>query len=150
MSTIGNRLKEERKRLKLSQPAFGELGGVQKQAQLKYEKDERSPDSDYLAGIARAGVDIVYVLTGLQTGSSASNPREAALLDNFRHSGPEVQVGVSKLLAETGRALERANAISESVTAMDMPPSYTTVDNGLIVGVHSNAVHHEQAGEESE
>ncbi|MCQ8116124.1 helix-turn-helix domain-containing protein [Methylomonas rosea] len=148
MSTIGSRLKEERERLKLSQPAFGELGGVQKQAQLKYEKGDRSPDAEYLSGIAQAGVDIVYVLTGLQTGSSATNPREVALLDNFRHSGPEVQVGVSKLLAETGRALERANKVTEN--DMDVPASYMPNDGGLVIGVHSNAVHHERNGEDGE
>ncbi|KOQ71566.1 helix-turn-helix transcriptional regulator [Stenotrophomonas maltophilia] len=64
MSTPGQRLREERTRLGLTQEAFGALGGVRKQAQIKYEKGERKPDSSYFEGIAAAGADIDYVLTG--------------------------------------------------------------------------------------
>lgn len=130
MSTIGSRLRKERERLKMNQAAFGELGGVLKQAQLKYEKNDRSPDAEYLSAIALAGVDIAYVLTGIQSGCGASNPREAALLDNYRNSALAVQIGVSKLLAETGSAVERA----ESVT-------YEPLPGGLAHGTQSNAVH---------
>lgn len=64
MDTFGERLRAERERLGLSQVAFGELGGVQKVAQINYEKDKRKPDAEYLAAIAAAGVDVLYVLTG--------------------------------------------------------------------------------------
>ncbi|UQY37315.1 helix-turn-helix transcriptional regulator [Pseudomonas fulva] len=64
LSTIGERLREERDRLDLSQTAFAELGGVQKRAQINYEKDDRHPDAGYLAAIAAANVDVLYVLTG--------------------------------------------------------------------------------------
>ena len=66
---IGARLREERDRLGMNQEGFGLLGGVRKQAQLLYEKDERKPDSDYLAAVAEAGVDVLYVDTAgrLQT-----------------------------------------------------------------------------------
>ena len=64
MGTIGERLREERDRLALSQPAFAEVGGVQKRAQINYEKNERYPDAAYLAAVAEAGVDVLYVLTG--------------------------------------------------------------------------------------
>lgn len=62
--SIGERLKAERERLGLNQTDFGALGGVQKQAQLKYERGDRSPDSAYLASVSEAGVDVLYVLTG--------------------------------------------------------------------------------------
>ncbi|WP_313042136.1 helix-turn-helix transcriptional regulator [Pseudomonas sp.] len=64
MSTIGIRLREERERLGLNQTAFGELGGVQKRAQINYEKDERLPDAGYLSALSGANVDVLYVLTG--------------------------------------------------------------------------------------
>lgn len=64
MSNLGERLREERQRLGMNQAELGSAGGVQKQAQLKYEKGERSPDASYLEAIARAGVDVLYVLTG--------------------------------------------------------------------------------------
>lgn len=62
--SIGERLKAERERLGLNQTDFGALGGVQKQAQLKYERGDRNPDSAYLASVSEAGVDVLYVLTG--------------------------------------------------------------------------------------
>jgi len=64
MSSIGSRLIEERKRLGYSQSDFGELGGVKRQAQGNYESDDRRPDADYLAGIANAGANIIYIVTG--------------------------------------------------------------------------------------
>ncbi|MDP2202293.1 MAG: helix-turn-helix transcriptional regulator [Methylicorpusculum sp.] len=136
MSTIGSRLREERERLNLSQSLFGDLGGVKKQAQLKYEKDDRSPDADYLSAIALAGVDISYVLTGIKSGAGASNPREVALLDNYRHSAVEVQLGISKLLAETGKALERASAMTD----LEIPKQYGQNGIGLTHGANSHAV----------
>ena len=60
----GSRLKEERLRLGLTQEQFGALGGVKKQAQLKYEKGERKPDAAYFEGIAAAGANVDYILTG--------------------------------------------------------------------------------------
>ncbi len=61
---ISGRLLEERERLGKTQPEFGALAGVKKQAQLRYEKGERSPDAAYLAAAATHGVDVLYVLTG--------------------------------------------------------------------------------------
>lgn len=76
LSTIGARLRDEREHLGLSQAAFAEVGGVQKRAQINYEKDERHPDAGYLAAIAAAGVDVLYVLTGQRSQSvtGQSNP----------------------------------------------------------------------------
>lgn len=67
MDTIGERLKSERERLKLSQPEFAQLGGVGKLSQIRYESGERSPDGNYLSLLSNHGVDIVYVLTGVRT-----------------------------------------------------------------------------------
>lgn len=64
METLGRRLKEERERLRLSQTDFAALAGQKKQSQIRYEADERSPDSDYLAALAANGVDALFVLTG--------------------------------------------------------------------------------------
>lgn len=67
MNDLGDRLREERERLGLSQAAFGELAGVKKNAQFNYEAGNRSPDSEYLSTIAKHGVDVLYVLTGMRT-----------------------------------------------------------------------------------
>ena len=65
---ISDRLREEREKLRLSQTAIAEIGGVQKRAQINYESGERSPDANYLAAIAAAGADVRYILTGQREG----------------------------------------------------------------------------------
>jgi len=65
MSTIvGDRIREERKRLGLSQAAFATKVGVHRRTQVNYESGERKPDTEYLEALALAGGDIGYVLTG--------------------------------------------------------------------------------------
>ncbi|WP_236212996.1 helix-turn-helix domain-containing protein [Metapseudomonas otitidis] len=83
MSSIGERLREERERLGFNQTAFGAIGGVQKQAQLKYEKGERSPDADYLAALSKVDVDVLYVVTGQRCLESLGSD-ESDLLSKFR------------------------------------------------------------------
>lgn len=64
MKTIGERLKQERERLGLTQEEFADLAGVNKRSQINYEKGVRFPDARYLSKIAQAGTGIDYVLTG--------------------------------------------------------------------------------------
>lgn len=79
-TSVGKRLKEERLRLRLSQETLGEAGGVGKNAQIKYEKDERAPDTHYLVGINAAGVDVLYVVCGVRSINTASSPAEFDVL----------------------------------------------------------------------
>ena len=74
VTTIGARIREERNRMALPQEAFGAIPGVTNQAQIKYEKDERHPDTLYLAAIAAAGADVLYILTGQRSGVAAAAP----------------------------------------------------------------------------
>lgn len=90
MDTFGGRLRAEREKLGLSQAGFGELGGVQKVAQLNYEKDKRKPDAEYLAAIAEAGVDVLYVLTG-QRSNRALTP------DMTEKANPVTEIDVEAL-----------------------------------------------------
>jgi len=66
MSTIGNRLEEERKRLGYNQTDFASLAGVGRKSQGYYESGERYPDASYLAAIANEGADILYIVIGKQ------------------------------------------------------------------------------------
>lgn len=70
--TIGERLKEERERLALSQTALAAIGGVGKTTQINYEKGLRNPDSAYLTAVAEQGVDLLYVLKGSRSVDSSS------------------------------------------------------------------------------
>ena len=78
------RLKEERKRLLLSQTDFGDSCGVTKQAQIRYEKGIRQPDSEYLENAYKTGVDVSYLITGIRTQPVELPSDEAFLLDSFR------------------------------------------------------------------
>ena len=63
----GERLKSERKRMALSQEALGNLCGVQRLAQLNYEKEESTLTLEYMKKAEKAGVDILFVLSGVRT-----------------------------------------------------------------------------------
>lgn len=63
-STIGSRLREERVGLKMTQQHFGDIRGVNIDAQYKYERGIRVSKADYMDHISRTGVDIFYITTG--------------------------------------------------------------------------------------
>lgn len=102
MKTQGVRLREERERLGLNQTDFAAIGGLKKLAQISYEQDKRSPDGVYFAAIAAIGADVQYIITGQRSGAVLP-PREAALLDNYRHcddQGRRMIEGVADLAAQ--------------------------------------------------
>ena len=84
--TIGERLKEERSRLGLSQTDLGAAGGVGKTTQINYEKGSGSPDAKFLAAVADLGVDVLYVVTGERKPrpSDSITADEAGLLGYYR------------------------------------------------------------------
>ena len=82
--TIGDRLKEERDRLKLSQPAVADAAGVSKKTQIDYEKNRTPPDANYFGVLAGLGFDISYVITGMRIENAARTPVELAFLRNSR------------------------------------------------------------------
>ena len=85
---IAQRLKAERERLGLTQTEFAALGGVGRKTQFNYEAGERAPDAVYLAAVQRAGVDVLYVVSGEHAGGVAPaptlSPDEVELLQLFR------------------------------------------------------------------
>ena len=73
MKEITQRLREERKRLGLTQEELAIIGGVKVSAQSIYERGVRVPNAIYLANIAKAGVDVLYVVTGKRAPYAASS-----------------------------------------------------------------------------
>lgn len=89
MSELKNRLREERRKLGLNQAEFGALGRVSRAAQTNYELGKADVSSDYLASIAAAGADVMYILTGVRSGPSESEPltrEEAFVLETYRYT----------------------------------------------------------------
>ena len=82
----GDRLRAERKRLKLNQTELGQVGGVTQDAQLNYEAGRRSPDASYFAKVDAAGVDVLFVITGRHdlARNGELTEEEAELLSAYR------------------------------------------------------------------
>lgn len=92
---IGERLREERERLGLSQPKLAGLVKATKQTVFSWESGKTAPDGFQLNELAAAGADVLYILTGERSGATLK-PDEAALLDNYRHSPASGQEAVRK------------------------------------------------------
>jgi transcriptional regulator with XRE-family HTH domain len=102
---ICDRLREVREALGLSQQALAERCGITARSQRNYESGERLPDAAYLAAIAAAGADVLYILTGQRAGGASAPPPPRAvsegdriLLDNFHAAPPQVQTGIETTL----------------------------------------------------
>ncbi|WP_065760982.1 helix-turn-helix domain-containing protein [Pseudomonas defluvii] len=102
---IGERLKEERERLGLSQTDFAALAGASKNSQYNYEKGERSPDANYLFAAAMQGVDVLYVITGERKPqlTDTVSAEEAEFLEVYR----KVAESDKALLSRTASALAK-------------------------------------------
>lgn len=68
---LGERIKQERKRLELSQTACAALGNASKGSQISWEKGLASPNANVLSAWAAAGFDVVFLLTGEPTERSS-------------------------------------------------------------------------------
>jgi transcriptional regulator with XRE-family HTH domain len=65
--SAGECLREERNRLGLKQEEMAQIGGVTRNTQGSYERDERRPDTGYLKALHAVGLDVLYVVTGVRT-----------------------------------------------------------------------------------
>ncbi len=80
---FGARLAEERKRLGLKQAEFAALVGTDVPKQSLYENNRRELRADYLARLADAKVDVVYVLTGQRSEGTWLTPGASELLSAY-------------------------------------------------------------------
>jgi transcriptional regulator with XRE-family HTH domain len=114
MKDLGSRLKEARKRLGLSQQEFGAIGGVEANAQGKYESGERIPRSDYLAALKKKGIDVLYILSGEKTpmASESLSDAERNIIMHYRVLSEDDREAISQLatsLSECSAHLEQAS-----------------------------------------
>jgi transcriptional regulator with XRE-family HTH domain len=89
--SFGSRLAEERKRLGLKQAEFADLVGTDVPKQSLYENDRRELRADYLARLADADVDIVYVLTGRRSEGDWLEEGASDVLTCYLALPPEMQ-----------------------------------------------------------
>ncbi|MEW6562738.1 MAG: helix-turn-helix transcriptional regulator [Pseudomonadota bacterium] len=83
-SIFGERLKAERKRLKLSQSTAGELAGVSREMWYKYEKGAM-PGGDVMLAIERAGFNMEYLFTSKEN----SEPKIDSAKSSLTVAAPE-------------------------------------------------------------
>lgn len=79
---FSERLKEERVRAGLTQADLAEIADVSREMIGKYERGAAEPGSGVLVDLDRAGLDVLYVLTGRRAprGALSLTPQEQQLL----------------------------------------------------------------------
>jgi transcriptional regulator with XRE-family HTH domain len=97
--SFGGRLAEERKRLGLKQAEFAALVGTDVPKQSLYENDRRELRADYLARLADAKVDVIYVLTNQRMEGSWLGPGASELLSAYLCLPPDMQQALADLAA---------------------------------------------------
>lgn len=133
MNGIGKRLRQERKRLKLTQSALGAIGGVEANAQGHYESGQRLPRADYLFKIAAAGVDITRVVTGVDASARAEVPAFPTM-QTSQHADGEADLDSSESMVKIISQLRQslwitANALCEVTRLVDSEEQRSSADH---------------------
>lgn len=106
--SLCDRLKEERKRLRLSQAEAASRSGVQRETWSRYEGGVMQPGTDVWVALALMGADLHYILSGerepLFTDSGLSHNEKAliALYRGLEGEARNMLMGFLGLLAKTG------------------------------------------------
>lgn len=109
---LGERLKTEREKLKLTQDEMAERCLTSKRSYCAYEAGETQPKSEFLKCLSDAGVDILYVLTG-QRSIGVLEPDEAALVENYRAAPPEKQHMIQEVSSAISQYRDAARVARE-------------------------------------
>ena len=101
--SVGIRLKEERKRLGLTQEAMGLACGVAKRTQILFEQDAHLPGGAYFVAADELGVDVTYVLVGRRERLAEA---DADLLDAWRSGSVALEEYVAGSTGPSGWPVE--------------------------------------------
>ena len=89
---IGGRLREERRRLKISHSIIAEKIFTTKKTVINWENGQSTPNAEQLVYLERLGYDVSFVLVGVRQIPIVDQNlmrREQAMLDNYRHMSEE-------------------------------------------------------------
>lgn len=112
---IGERLKEERKRVGLTQPELAEIASSAKRTVIDWEKGVSSPTAAQLAALASAGLNVLYVVTG-QREQDVTDRSYRALTPDMTETPSSVTNSNAVPLIDCGR-LERIVELLEAFAA---------------------------------
>ncbi|MBM2883155.1 helix-turn-helix transcriptional regulator [Chromobacterium phragmitis] len=76
---IGDRLREERNRLSLTQQDGAKAAGVGYTTYMAYEAGRSFPNAEALNLLHSVGFDVLYVVTGVRNGAALSNEDSSLL-----------------------------------------------------------------------
>ena len=118
--SFSQRLKEERRRLKLKQTTLAEKVGIHPKSQIDYEKDRLPAFKIYLDELAKIGIDVGYVITGVRHGVIL-NEEESEMLAAFRAASPEVRAAaMAALKAGIAMAIKQVNVGRDNIGNIHM------------------------------
>lgn len=92
------RLRHVRKERRLNQTEFAALGAVSLNSQGKYETGATEPSASYLAHLANAEIDVMYLLTGRRSRDSL-DATTLAVVEAARNLKPEQATALLAFLA---------------------------------------------------
>jgi transcriptional regulator with XRE-family HTH domain len=106
---IGERLRDERSRLGLSQIVFSEACGVNRGTLATWEKGEQSPTAAVLSLMAGLGVDVLYVVIGERAPPipSALSQEERQLVASYKQGDALARQALESVAAMAARSTER-------------------------------------------
>ena len=113
---IGARLRAERDRLRLSQTELARIGGVSRNSQTAYETGKTPFTSDYLALVAEAGGDALFIITGSRSAGAMDN-EQASILAAFDALGTEGRNAVLYLVCSLAKQSMPAKPLTLPSTA---------------------------------
>jgi len=122
---FGARLAEERKRLGLKQAEFAALVGTDVPKQSLYENDRRELRADYLARLAAARIDVVYVLTGERMDGAWLSSGASDLLNAYLCLPDDLQ----RVLLAVSAGL-REHVVQGTPRTLHAPPQSYRAGNG--------------------
>lgn len=115
---LGDRIREERERLGLTQPGFADVAGAKKRTLIDWEKGVSSPTAVQLSALARIGIDVQYIVTGVRS-ASALSPDENELLALFRAAPLAVKAAAIGALQGGAQASPRTKHVTVTARGRD-------------------------------
>ena len=103
--SVGTRLKEERKRLGLTQEAMAAACGVAKRTQILFEQDAHLPGGAYFVEADALGADVGYLLVGRRDRVSDA---DAEVLEMWRNATPKARIAATVALFGKGPSADAA------------------------------------------
>lgn len=97
---LSERLKEERKRLSLTQDQMAAAGGVAKRTYCNYEAGTREPSSEFLDNLKKnARADWGYLIFGIRSFESlGSEANEERMISMYRELSTEDKISIEALV----------------------------------------------------